>query len=109
MKGKGKRYKGGPTIGELIPASNSKPSELEPFEFRGAIERTEADMPEVARKYDKSKSFFDSITSEVKSQKLDREEVKKHDMETFGETRAFLGRKGGGRKGGNYKGYRPQS
>ncbi|CUF14688.1 Hypothetical protein, putative [Bodo saltans] len=84
----------------------------EAFETKkNEFEKAKEDARAAARAYDKSSSFFDNISCETKEPKgprMDREETKKADTETFGSEmvgsiRGFRrGRGGRGRYGGRF-------
>eukprot|EP00403_Amphidinium_massartii_P032738 CAMPEP_0178433408 /NCGR_PEP_ID=MMETSP0689_2-20121128/32888_1 /TAXON_ID=160604 /ORGANISM="Amphidinium massartii, Strain CS-259" /LENGTH=430 /DNA_ID=CAMNT_0020055431 /DNA_START=73 /DNA_END=1365 /DNA_ORIENTATION=- len=120
---------GGAPVGELLPEDNAdaKKEYAEDFDMDkandsfakiGEKEGTDDldDKHKPLSGYDKSKSFFDSIsceaterTSEADRQKVDRDRARKFDMETFGNTRRpprpTAGHRGkGSRKGGSGKG-----
>mmetsp|Transcript_4806 Transcript_4806/g.10598 ORF Transcript_4806/g.10598 Transcript_4806/m.10598 type:complete len:458 (-) Transcript_4806:183-1556(-) len=126
---KGGGDSGGAPVGELLPEDNAdaKKEYAEEFDmdkandsFAKIGEKEGTDDVDEKHKplsgYDKSKSFFDSIsceaterTNEADRQKVDRDRARKFDMETFGNTRRpprpTAGHRGkGSRKGGSGKG-----
>jgi len=126
---KGGGDSGGAPVGELLPEDNAdaKKEYAEEFDmdkandsFAKIGEKEGTDDVDEKHKplsgYDKSKSFFDSIsceaterTNEADRQKVDRDRARKFDMETFGNTRRpprpTAGHRGkGSRKGSSGKG-----
>lgn len=110
----GRRGRGAATssqpVGELIPDENATPDVGTDFDLAAAGNKMESkDMPTYDVGYDKSKGFFDTISSDAhrkKDQKdqeqfrMDREKQREVDKDTFGATalkRPFGRRAGRGR------------
>jgi len=118
--------KGGIPVGELIPEENSdvKKTMEEEFDIQGAFEKLEkvqtlegvegvSDKLQPLDGYDKAKSFFDSISCEATDradqadrQKVDRDQARRFDKETFGDTRRPPRPTGTRRGKGMGRGYR---
>jgi flagellar biosynthesis GTPase FlhF len=81
------------------------------FDFDTMNKKVVKGEVKIEPKYDKKKSFFDSITNcEMKNKRMDRSEIKKIDTETFGEYEVshfdHSNRRGRRRRFGRGRGYR---
>jgi len=122
---------GGAPVGELTPETNAdnKKEFVEEFDVTASNDKFDkiqtidganevADRLKPLSGYDKAKSFFDSISceateraAEAERQRVDRDQARQFDRETFGDTRRpprpAGGRSGKGRRrGGAPRGYR---